>query len=189
MYRPTSAASEPVGSFVLRARGDTAALWPLLAQAVERAGVGVTIGDMVTAEWTLEFAFGGPRFAMVLFGAFAVLAVALAAVGLFGIVAYAVARRTREIGIRVALGADPAALTRTILGQSMRLVAVGCGIGLLGAYGASRALTALVYGVSPTDPAALGGAVALLTAVALAAAALPVRRALHVDPSDTLRAE
>jgi putative ABC transport system permease protein len=189
MYRPTSAAPEFVGSLVLRARADTAALRPLLARAVERAGVGVTVSELVTAKWMLEFSYGAPRFAVVLLGAFAVLAVGLAAVGLFGIVAFAVARRTREIGIRVALGADPAVLTRTILGQSLRLVAVGCAIGVLGAFGATRGLTALVYGVSPTDPAALGGAVVLLTAVALAACAVPVRRALRVDPTDALRAE
>jgi putative ABC transport system permease protein len=100
-----------------------------------------------------------------------------------------VARGTREIGIRVALGADSAALTRAILGQSLKLVAVGCAIGLLGAYGAARALTALVYGVSATDPVALGGAVLLLAVVALAASAVPVRRALRIDPMDTLRAE
>jgi ABC-type lipoprotein release transport system permease subunit len=87
------------------------------------------------------------------------------------------------------LGADPAALTRTILGQSLRLVAVGCALGLLGAFAAARALRALVYEVSPTDPVALSGAVALLTVVALAASAVPVRRALRVDPTDTLRAE
>ncbi|HEY5059886.1 MAG TPA: FtsX-like permease family protein, partial [Gemmatimonadaceae bacterium] len=101
----------------------------------------------------------------------------------------AVARRTREIGIRVALGADAAALTRAILGQSLKLVAVGCAIGLLGAYCASRALTTLVYSVSPTDPVALGGAVVLLAVVALAASAVPMRRALSIDPTQTLRAE
>jgi putative ABC transport system permease protein len=189
MYRPSSAAEEFVGSLVLRARGDTAALRRVLARAVERAGVGVTLGEVVPAEWTLEFAFGGPRFAVALFGAFAALAVALAAVGLFGIVAYAVARRTREIAVRMALGADPAALTRTILGQSVRLLVLGLGIGLLGAYGASRALTALVYDVSPTDPVTVGGAVVLLLAISLAASALPLRRALRVNPADTLRAE
>jgi len=191
MYRSASAgeAEESSGTFVLRARGDTAALRPLLSRAVERAGVGATVAEVVPASWVLEFAFGGPRFAMALFGAFAVLAVALAAVGLFGIVAYAVARRTREIGVRVALGADPAALTRTVLGRSMRLVAIGCGIGLLGAVGTSRALTALVYGVSPTDPTAIGGAVVLLAVVALAASAVPLRRALRANPADTLRAE
>jgi predicted permease len=189
MYRPTGAAPLFDGTLLLRARGDPAALRPTLARAVERAGVGATLGDVVAAESTIAFVYAGPRFTAALFGAFALLAVVLAAVGLFGIVSYAVARRTREIGVRVALGADPAALTRTILGQGIRLVAVGCATGLLGAFGASRALTALVFGVSPADPAALGGAVALLAAVALAASALPLRRALRVDPADTLRAE
>ena len=189
MYRPSSIAPVSAGSFVLRIRGDLATLRPLLARAVERAGVGATLQDMVAAESTFEYAYHGPRFALWLFGAFALLAVALAAVGLFGIVAFSVARRTREIGIRVALGADPAALTRTILGQSLRLVAAGCALGLLGAFVAAQALRALVYEVSPTDPVALGGAVMLLTVVALAASAVPVRRALRVDPTDTLRAE
>jgi putative ABC transport system permease protein len=188
-YRPSTAAPMSAGSFVLRVRGESATLRPLLAQAVERARVGAALGDVVTAESTLEYAYRGPRFALSLFGAFALLAVALAAVGLFGIVAHAVARRTREIGIRVALGADPSALARTILGQSMKLVTVGCTIGLLGAYAAARGLSALVYQVSPTDPAALVGAIVLLIAVALAASAVPVRRALRVDPTDALRAE
>ena len=144
MYRPSNIAPASAGSFVLRARGDLAAMRPLLTRAVERAGVGATLRDVVAAESTFEYAYRGPRFALWLFGAFALLAVALAAVGLFGIVAFAVARRTREIGIRVALGADPAALTRTILGQSLRLVAVGCALGLLGAFVAAQALRALV---------------------------------------------
>jgi predicted permease len=189
LYRAAVGATESYNALVLRAAGDTAALRPLLARAVERAGVGLTVRDVTAARWALEYAYRGPRVTLALFGAFALLAVGLAAVGLFGIVAYAVARRTREIGVRVALGADPGALTRTILGRSLRLIATGCGVGVLGAYAASHALTALVYGVSPADPVALGGAVALLVVVALAAAALPVRRALRVDPSDTLRAE
>lgn len=116
-------------------------------------------------------------------------AVVLAAVGLFGIIAHAVARRTREIGIRIALGADPAALTRAILTQSARLVVVGCAIGLVTAYAAGSALTKIVYGVSATDPVSLAVSVVPLFATALPASAVPVRRALRVDPMDTLRAE
>lgn len=188
MYFPTDD-GESTGGLVLRARGDPATLRPMLARAIERAGVRATLRNVVTAESTLEYAYRQPRYAAALFGAFALFAVVLAAVGLFGIVAFAVARRTREIGIRVALGADPMMLTRTILGRSLRLVAVGCAIGLVGAYASARALTALLYQVSPTDPVALGGAIALLTAVALAASAIPVRRALRIDPTETLRAE
>lgn len=116
-------------------------------------------------------------------------AVVLAAVGLFGIIAHAVARRTREIGIRIALGADPAALTRAILTQSARLVVVGCAIGLVTAYAAGSAPTKIVYGVSATDPVSLAVSVVPLFATALPASAVPVRRALRVDPMDTLRAE
>jgi ABC-type antimicrobial peptide transport system permease subunit len=96
-------------------------------------------------------------------------------VGLFGTVVFAVARRTREIDIRMALGADPASLTRSILGQSVKLAAIGCSIGLAGTYGVARGLSALVYHVPPTDPVSFGGAVALMTAVAIVAAAFPVR--------------
>ena len=116
-------------------------------------------------------------------------AVVLAAVGLFGIIAHAVARRTREIGIRIALGADPAALTRAILTQSARLVVVGCAIGLVTAYAAGSAPPKIVYGVSATDPVSLAVSVVPLFATALPASAVPVRRALRVDPMDTLRAE
>ena len=189
MYLPTSGSRAPTGSFLLRMRGDATTMRPLLAAAVERASAGVTLENVGTAESNLEYAYRGPRLALSLFGAFAIIAVALSAIGLFGIVAFAVARRTREIGIRVALGADPSRLTRTILGQSLWLVACGCAIGLVGAYAASRALTTLVYGVSPTDPVALAGAVGFLALVAIAASAIPVRRALLVDPVDTLRAE
>jgi ABC-type antimicrobial peptide transport system permease subunit len=126
---------------------------------------------------------------MLILGAFALLGLLLTAVGLFGIVAFAVARRTREIGIRVALGADPASLARAILGQSLKLAAVGCAIGLAGSYAAARGLSALVFHIRPTDPLSLGGAIALMTIVAVTAAAFPVREALRVDPVETLRSE
>lgn len=132
---------------------------------------------------------GAPRFAVVLFGAFALLAVALATVGLFAVVSYAVARRTREIGVRVALGAGPGVVGRLILGNGLRLVMVGCGLGLLGVYAATRMLTAFCYDVSPPDTTLLVGAVLLLIAIALVASVVPMRRALRIDPTKTLRAE
>jgi ABC-type antimicrobial peptide transport system permease subunit len=185
MYRATSVQFDR--TLVLRARGDATTLRPFLARAVEGAGVGVVLSDVVAAETSLEFAFRGPRFALGLFGTFASLAVVLAAIGLFGIVSFAVTRRTREIGIRVALGAEPATLIRTILGQTARLVAVGSGIGVIGAFAAGQALTAILYGVRPNDPAALAAAVVLLGVIALVASAIPVRRALRIDPTEALR--
>ena len=189
MYLSPSDDEPSAGSFVLRARGDPAALRPALVAAIERAGVGATLRDITTAPAQLEYAYRGPRVAMLILGAFALLGLLLTAVGLFGIVAFAVARRTREIGIRVALGADPGSLTRSILGQSLKLAIVGCGIGLAGAYGAARGLSSLVFDVHPRDPMSFGGAIALMTIVAVAAAAVPVRQALSVDPAETLRAE
>jgi hypothetical protein len=189
MYLSPSDDEPSAGSFVLRARGDPAALRPALVAAIERAGVGATLRNVTTAEAQLEYAYRGPRVALFILGAFALLGLLLTAVGLFGIVAFAVARRTREIGIRVALGADPGSLTRSILGQSLKLAAIGCTIGLAGAYGAARGLSSLVYDVRPTDPMSIGGAIGLMTIVAVAAAAFPVRQALSVDPAETLRSE
>jgi putative ABC transport system permease protein len=189
MYLSPSDDEPSAGSFVLRARGDPAALRPALVAAIERAGVGATLRNVTTAEAQLEYAYRGPRVAMFILGAFAMLGLVLTAVGLFGIVAFAVARRTREIGIRVALGADPASLIRSVLGQSLKLAAIGCMIGLAGAYGSARGLSSLVYDVRPTDPMSIGGAIGLMTIVAVAAAAFPVRQALSVDPAETLRSE
>jgi len=177
------------GHLIVRARGDSATLQSLLARAAEHAGVGLKLYRIRSAKSVLEFAYRPPRLATAIFGAFTVLAVVLAGVGLFGIIAHAVARRTREIGIRVALGADPAALTRAIVTQSARLVGVGCAIGLVTAFAAGSALTKIVYGVSATDPLSLAVSVVLLLAIALLASVVPVRRALRVDPMDTLRAE
>jgi predicted permease len=177
------------GFLLVRARGDSATLRPLLARAIERADVGVKLQRIVKSTVPLEFAYQTPRFALMVFGLFTVLAVSLAAVGLFGIIAHSVARRTREIGIRVALGADTAGVTRMILSQTIRLVAVGCGLGIVAAYGARSMLSTVVHGLTGTDPAALGGSIVIILIVALCASVIPVRRAIRVDPMDTLRTE
>jgi hypothetical protein len=189
IYRAAMAAEEPVHFLVLRARGDTSALRPILGRGVERAGVGATLGQLLPAVWTLGFAFDGPRFAVVIFGAFAIIGIALTAVGLFGIIANAVARRTREIGIRLALGADSLTLTRMILGQSVRLVAMGCAIGVLVAFSVSRLLTMLVYEVNAADAVSLCVASVVIAAIGIASSTMPLRRALRVNPVDTLRAD
>ena len=189
MYYPSVGASRGGAKFILRTRMDPAMIRPVLARAVERARVGARLADMTTAESTLEYAYRPSRYALAILGSFAALAIILAAVGLFGIVAFAVTRRTREIGIRVTLGADPATLARMILGQTARLVSVGCVIGLGSAFAASRGLASLVYGVSPTDPVSIVGAIGLLAIVGVCASALPVRRALRVDPTVALRSE
>jgi len=190
MYRPTSVAPRLMDITVLRTKVNPSALERALRQAVERAGVSARLVSVKTAQSMLnERVLAGPRFALVLFGIFAAIALVLSAVGLYAIVAYAVTQRTREIGIRVALGADSGIVARLILSDSARLVIAGGCIGLLGAYAVTRMLATFLYQISPTDPMVFGGAPLLLAGVALIASLVPMRRAVRIDPVDALRAD
>ena len=120
---------------------------------------------------------------------FGVAALLLAAIGLYGLMASVVRERTREIGIRMALGAAPARVRRDVIGQALTVAGAGAALGLAGAFATSRLLTNVLYGVSPTDPIALSAACGVLLLVVLAAAYLPARRATKIDPSTALRAE
>ena len=130
-----------------------------------------------------------PRFLMVLVMVFAAVALTLSAVGVYGLASYAVGRRTREFGIRVALGAQPAQVTRMVVGQGARLAGAGAAVGLLGAVAAGRALSSLLYGVSPLDPLTLGVVPLLLGVATVLATLAPARRATRADPVESLRAE
>jgi ABC-type antimicrobial peptide transport system permease subunit len=126
---------------------------------------------------------------MALLGAFAALALVLASVGLYGVMALSVTQRTRELGIRLALGAPRRNVFRLVLGQGAMLVSLGIGLGLLGALAASRALSSVLYGVGALDLSALAIAIFSLAFVALLACWLPARRATLVDPIQALRTE
>jgi ABC-type antimicrobial peptide transport system permease subunit len=127
------------------------------------------------------------RFAAIVLGVFGLLAMALAATGLFALMSYAVSRRTREIGIRMALGARPAQVLSTVLKRTLILCAAGISIGTIATLAAGRLLTAILYGVSPRDPATYTAAILLMAAVALVASWNPAARAVHIDPARTLR--
>ena len=122
-------------------------------------------------------------------GTFAAMAVLLAAIGIYGVMSYSVTQRSREIGIRLALGAAGSSVTAMVLRQGFTLVAIGVGIGLAGALLLTRALQALLFGVSANDPAVFASIVGFLAATAWLATYLPARRAARVDPLTTLRAE
>jgi ABC-type antimicrobial peptide transport system permease subunit len=129
------------------------------------------------------------RFTMIVLGAFAAVALLLAMVGVHGVLSYTVAQRNREIGIRMALGADRQSVGRLIVGQGARLALFGLGLGVLGSLGVSRLLSALLFGVTPGDPATLASVALALGGVALLASWLPARRAARVDPMVVLREE
>ena len=129
------------------------------------------------------------RFLLLLVGLFAVAALALAAVGIYGVVAFSVTRRTQEIGIRVSLGAQRSNILRLVVGEGARMAAFGVVIGIAASLAITRLMSSLLFGVSATDPLTFVGVAALLSSVALLASYLPARRAMRVDPMVALRYE
>jgi ABC-type antimicrobial peptide transport system permease subunit len=142
-----------------------------------------TLSQMVSAS------MGTRRFNLILVGFFGIVALMLATTGVFGVMAYSVSRRTKEFGVRVALGATAGGVLRMVLGQGLRTILTGVCIGIAGALALTRTISSMLFGVTPTDPATFVGVTALLIAAALAACYLPARRATKVDPTEALRAE
>ena len=147
------------------------------------------VSDIATMEENIDDSLASQRLTMTLLGVFAGLALILASIGLYGVMALIVTQRTREMGIRFALGASRGDVLRLVLGQGAVLVGIGLAAGLLGAFAASRALRSVLYNVEPLDPAALISALLTLSLVALMACFVPARRASRVDPIEALRAE
>ncbi len=186
IYRPYLQAYEEMTLHV-RAEREPAALIPLLRNEIRALDAQLPIVELATMESQMAFATLPQRIAAALLGVCSALALLLAAVGLYGVVAYAVSRRTREIGIRMALGAGRAAVVRLILRGSMRLVIAGLAIGLVLSVVAGLAVESFLGGVRAMDPIALAGGPLVLIAAALAASYLPASRAARVDPMQALR--
>ena len=174
---------------VVRADGDPAALAPAVRARIASVDKDLPVYKVTTMEKLVSDSLSQRRFSMFLFGVFAALAMALAVVGLYGVMSYGVAQRTHEIGLRMALGAQGRDVLRMVVGQGMALVAVGLGVGLLGAFLLTRLMVSLLYGVSAADPLTYAGIALLLAAVALLASYIPARRATKVDPMVALRYE
>jgi predicted permease len=176
-------------TLVARTAGDPRALAESIEKAVWTIDPNVPIAEVQSMEQVVSRAVWQPRFSTTLLGGFAALALALAAIGIYGVISYGVGQRQREIGIRMALGARPGDVQRNVLGESAKLAAAGSAIGIAGALLLTRYLQTLLYQVSATDPAVIALAACALGVVALAAAWLPARRATSVDPAVALRSE
>ena len=189
VYVPYTQSPWKLNHLVVRAAGDPRGLTASLRSALAeldpeaRAVQVATVGDLAAV------ALRQPRFQMTLIGAFAVLALLLGAVGIFGVVSFATARRTRELGVRMALGAQGGDVKRLVIGETLRTVAVGIAIGIAGAGVGVRVLRGLVYGVSAADRLTFIAVPLVVTAVAVLAAAIPAHRASRVDPIGVLRAD
>jgi predicted permease len=177
----------PVSPFMaVRTSGDPAALTPAIRRTLTELGADPPFNVRTMDELRTE-SMGERRFVLVLVGLFGVLALALAGVGIYGVVALVVSERTAELGVRLALGATPGGLLNLVVGQAMRLAVTGAALGVVGAAAVTQAMVAQLYGVSPVDPLTFASVALVLVAIAAAAALVPARRAMRLDPADALR--
>jgi len=173
----------------IHSQGDAARLSAAVRQAVRGADPNLPIVDMSTMDEILDRETFQPRVQAMLLAVFGGLAVLLASLGIYGVLAYLVSRRTQEIGIRVTLGATSGDVARAVLGEGLGLSAAGIAAGIVVALGVTRVFSAMLFGVTPTDPVTFVSAAALLFAAAIAASYVPARRAMKVDPVVALREE
>jgi putative ABC transport system permease protein len=188
MYLSTTQYLFPVMTFVVRTHGDQPA-GNIIRKTVNGIDPVLAVFNVRTFETLLESGTAQPRVTTWLFGSFAALALLLAAIGVYGVLSYLVTQRTREIGVRLALGARPASVRRLVVGHALRLSLSGIAIGAAGALIAGPALQSQLFGVTPRDPATLVAVAIALFIVALLASYLPARRATRVDPLTALRVE
>jgi putative ABC transport system permease protein len=176
-------------TLAVRTAGEPLAFTAAVKAAIAKVDKNLAVRSVRTMDEIAHESSEQTRFRAGLLSGFALVALALAAVGVFGVLAFSVAQRTREFGIRMALGAQTAAVLRMVLARGVKIAAAGVALGIAGAAALSRSAGTLLFGIGPFDPIAFGGAAALLSAVAVAAAVLPAWRAMRVDPAVALREE
>jgi putative ABC transport system permease protein len=176
-------------SVAIRSEAGVGTLAPALREAIWAVDADLPIEEIVTMRQRVDGSLAGPRFLSLLFGFFAGVALLLASGGIYASMLYTVGQRRREMGIRLALGADGVRVIRLVLGQGLALTAVGLGLGLAGAWGLTRFLGSIIWGITATDPTTFAIVTLLLATVAGAACLVPALRASRADPLETLRAE
>jgi ABC-type antimicrobial peptide transport system permease subunit len=162
---------------------------PALRAAVKSVDSELPLDEVYTMEEVISRSTAARRLNLTLLGAFAVIALVLSTAGLYGVISYTISQRTRELGIRMALGAQPSDVVKLVMRQGALLAALGVGAGLVGAFGLSRLLERLIYGVSTQDPLTFGSLALLMGAVALLATWMPARRASRVDPIIAIKSD
>ncbi len=188
MYFPFAQLPSEDGTLIVDAESNPKALTARMLSEIQRVDRNVPV-SVRTVHYLMQQAFWADQMAAGLVGALGLLGIFLGAIGLYGVVAFTVNRRSREIGIRMALGAERRDVLRLVLGHGLALAAIGAGIGLVASFAAMRLLSTLLYGVRPTDPLTFAGSSALVILVALAASWFPARRAASIDPMQSLRTE
>jgi predicted permease len=176
-------------TLLVKTGGDPAAIAPMVRAGIRSMDPNLPLPAVIAMQDVVRSSIGRRRFDALLLATFAGVALLLSAIGIYGVTSYAVAQRTREIGIRAALGATRSNVLGLVLGRTVSLTMLGIGTGLLGALAMTRVLTSLLYGVRPTDAATFIVVAGMLLAVTLLASYIPARRALRIDPLEALRTE
>lgn len=189
IYIPYTQEPMPWQTLVVRTKKDPMGLIGLIRHEVTTLDPEQSVARVATLDELMEASTAQPRFRTFLLGSFAGVALLLSAIGIYGVMAYTVSRRTREVGVRMALGARPADILKLIFGESMTLTLLGVGFGLVGAYAVTRVMKTLLFGITSTDPFTFTSVTLLLCSVALLASYVPARRAMSVDPMAALRDE
>jgi putative ABC transport system permease protein len=189
MYAVHAQAPRRSLALVLQTSSDPMSLVSAIRSRIADMDSDLPLSNMRTMEQILSESIMRPRFNMLLITIFAVVAMMLASVGIYGVISYSVSQRTHEIGVRIALGARPGDIFRMVVGQGLKIALTGVGAGLVAALALTRVMVSLLYGVQATDPLTFAAISAALTAIVIMASYIPARRATKVDPMISLRYE